>query len=179
MTTSDADKFTASAAERGERQVTVLTHCDKLERGDIDRLRTILDTTSARSSLTIAVHRCAQDGKKELALLQRLNEMDMKELALLQCLTEMDMRLDVGTQLLAATWKSSFRRYTVMMTPLVSNLRRWRYPVTIPERLLVLLLHQFTKLPWLMWERVRVLELRPTVQPQKCAEASDGGRLRG
>jgi hypothetical protein len=54
---------------QGIPRVTVLTHCDKLDKtskDDAQRLRTTLNTTSTHSSLTVAVLGCARKDEKEV-----------------------------------------------------------------------------------------------------------------
>jgi hypothetical protein len=85
---------------QGIPRVTVLTHCDKLDKtskDDAQRLRTTLNTTSTHSSLTVAVLGCARKDEKEVEMLRHL--------------TDMDLLLKVGGSVLGVyIWKHSIPR---------------------------------------------------------------------
>ena len=90
----------------GEGRVTVLTHCDKLEQsapGDTQRLQITLDATCENSSLTFAIHGCAQDQAEEDAALRHLSGMDE--------------RVEVGAKPLAAHLEERMRVHLATQYP--------------------------------------------------------------
>ena len=66
---------------QGMPRVTVLTHCDKLDKtskDDAQRLRTTLNTTTEISSLTVAVLGCGRKDAEEVEMLRHLIDMDAR-----------------------------------------------------------------------------------------------------
>ena len=91
---------------QGIPRVTVLTHCDKLEKtskDDAQRLRTTLNTTSTHSSLTVAVLGCARK--------------DAEEVEMLRHLTDMDVRLEVGASVLGVHLEERIRLHLETQYP--------------------------------------------------------------
>jgi hypothetical protein len=87
-------------------RVTVLTHCDKLEQSspsDAQRLQTTLDATGENSSLTFAIHGCAQDHGEEDAALRHV--------------PAMDVRVEVGAKPLAAHLEERMRVHLATQYP--------------------------------------------------------------
>ena len=96
----------AGKSKGNDGRVTVLTHCDKLEQSspsDAQRLQTTLDATGENSSLTFAIHGCAQDHTEEDAALKHL--------------PAMDGRVEVGAKPLAAHLEERMRVHLATQYP--------------------------------------------------------------
>ena len=96
----------AGKSKGNDGRVTVLTHCDKLEQSspsDAQRLQTTLDATGENSSLTFAIHGCAQDHAEEDAALKHL--------------PAMDGRVEVGAKPLAAHLEERMRVHLATQYP--------------------------------------------------------------